>query len=163
MLRLWDRRMKLLRSASVPGRRPPSRPEQLGGPPDGPEVDVVGAEGEVVLRIAGAGVNQRRRPGDRFRHQGPVEADARDAAFHLRPGLAQDLAGLGQEEVHPDLLEHLHGGLMDRLDLLGGDDLHRRIGIGEPAPRSCTKAAFWRPRTRLLRRPAGRASFIPAL
>ena len=117
------------------GPAPTIQARAIGRPAHGPEVDVVGAEGEIVLRIAGAGVNQRRRPGDRFRNQGPVEADAWTLAFHIRPGLAQDLAGLGQEEVHPDLLEHLHGGLMDRLDLLGGDDLHRRIGICEPAPR----------------------------
>src|SRR4029453_4675415 len=37
-LKNWHSFMKLLLSSSVPGRRPRSRSEQLGGPPTGPNV-----------------------------------------------------------------------------------------------------------------------------
>jgi hypothetical protein len=73
------------------------------------------------------------------------------AASRARPraGAVEDRARVGVEEIHADLLEDAERRLVQRLELVGGDDLDRR----EAPPRLAE-----RPRLGRLRRACGAAA-----
>jgi hypothetical protein len=120
--------------------------------PDGPERDPVGTELDVVLFVPGMERERRGRRADPLGDHGRVETDALAAVFRLGTRRTQDLAGLYVEEVHPDLGEHAERRVMDRLELVGRQDLDRpvpepRLGprplLGQRAP--CVRLTATRP------------------
>jgi hypothetical protein len=106
----------------------------VGRAADGGEGDVVGADGQVARRVArvqgeaGRGITQRRLD------QAAVEAHSLGARFDAGARLFEDVARFGVQEVHADLFEDLHRGVVDRLDLVLGEHLDRPVGIAQHAP-----------------------------
>ena len=89
------------------------------------ERDPVAAEMEVVDRVPRVERELRGGGGDPLHDEAAVQPDP----LAVDPGARrlQEVPRLRVEEVHPDLLEDREGRLVDRLELVGGDDLHRAV------------------------------------
>ena len=98
---------------------------------DQAEIDHVLADPDVALGIARVQREGGGRGPDPLLDEGRIEAHPRARRVDLGAGLLQDRPRFGQEEVDPDLRQHAERGGVDRLDLIGREDLERRVGIAE--------------------------------
>ena len=99
------------------------------------------ADLDVLLRIAGAQFERRRRHGDALHDHGAVEAHPHLAFVDIGARRAIELARLRLQHAHADLLEDGQAHLVDRLHLVGRQDLDRRIGPRQLLPRPLFDAA----------------------
>ncbi len=88
---------------------------------------MIAADDAVVGRVAGMQDEAAGRLGHQRLDQRGVEAHAAAAILEHRAALAQDLARLGQQEVDADVAQDLERRLVDRLDLVGRQDLDRPV------------------------------------
>ena len=107
------------------------------------EGDMVGAEGDGAFRIARAKREFSRRPGNKLHHECPVETD--EFAGHFGTGSLQMTPCLFRKEFDAEFLEHAQRRLVDRLEMVRGNDLDRRIGILQTAPRQLLYGIGTRP------------------
>ena len=85
------------------------------------------ADLDVALRVAGPELERRRGGGDALHHHGPVEADPQLSLVDLGPGLPVEPPCLGLQHAHADLFQDDQRRRVDGLDLVGGQDLDRRV------------------------------------
>src|SRR5262249_19747437 len=60
--------------------------------------------------------------------------------FHLGASGLEDRQRFLVEEFHPDLFEDAQRGVVDRLELIGAQHLHRLVGIAHLPPGQLTKS-----------------------
>jgi hypothetical protein len=101
-----------------------------GGARHGHEDRPALAEGDGLVRIAGVKGDRAGDRRDQLHDQGAVEIDS--FTVYLGPCPAPIVQGRGIAEVHADLLEDRHGGIVDPRDLL----LVEGFGIGQPVPQA---------------------------
>ena len=77
----------------------------------------------------------RRRRLDQLGDHLRVEADPLRIGLDGRAGGAQDLARVGVEEVHPDLGQDAQRADVDRLELVGRQELGRAVAQARLGPR----------------------------
>ena len=131
------------------------RVDHVRGAGDRPEGRPVAADLEVVGRVGRVQRERRRRRPDPLGRPSPGRTGrAPNPGRTSAPAAAQELARLGVEEVHPDLLEHAERGLVDRLELVLGDDRRRRVADAAAGPTAVAAAAgcVRGPRDRPMRR-----------
>ena len=107
----------------------------VGRAPDRPERHPVAAELDVTLGVPGM---ERERSGRRLDRLGDhlrVEPNALRVGVGMRSCRLEHLAGIGIEEVHADLGQDAQRRDVDRLELVGGDDLGRRVAHPRLRPR----------------------------
>ena len=116
---------------------PPAAVEvgHVGRAADRPEGDPVATQLQVVLGIPGMQGEGRGRGQDQLGDHRRVEPDTQRAFLGLGAGPPQDLARVGIEEVHADLGQHAQGAEVDRLQLVGRDDLRRPVAHPWLGPR----------------------------
>ena len=107
----------------------------VGRAPDGPEGDPVATQLDVARGVAGVERELRRRRLDQLGDHLRVEADPLRIGLDGRPGGAQDLARVGVEEVHPDLGQDAQRADVDRLELVGRQELGRAVAQARLGPR----------------------------
>ena len=107
----------------------------VGRAADGPERDPVATELDVTRGVAGMERELRRRGLDQLGDHRGVEAHPLRIGLDGRPGGAQDLARVGVEEVHPDLGQDAQRAGMDRLELVGRQQLGRAVAQARLGPR----------------------------
>ena len=116
--------------------RPPAALEigAVGRARDAAEDDLVAADAEIVRGIARVEREALGRLFDRVLDHPTVEPHPLAAGLDQRPGRPIDVARLGQDDVHPNLLEDRERGLVDRLELVGRDRRGRRVGEPQATP-----------------------------
>ncbi|MEI2706060.1 MAG: hypothetical protein V9E89_12590 [Ilumatobacteraceae bacterium] len=87
------------------------------------EGDMAAADAQRTPRVPGVQGELPRHGGDRRRHHLAWEPDTLLGLVHVGPVGPGDAARLGIQELHPDLFEDPQGGVVDGLQLVGGDDL----------------------------------------
>jgi len=97
--------------------------------------DLVAAKGHRPGRIPGLEVEGRWGLRRHLHDEAAVEAHPH--AVHRHPGLAKELARPVMQEVDPDLLEDRHRLLVDRLDVLTGQDVVRLEAVLPHGGQSC--------------------------
>ncbi len=102
---------------------------------DGPEGDPVATQLDVVGGVPGVERELRRRGLDQLGDHLGIEAHALRIGGDGRAGRAQDLARVGVEEVHPDLGQDAQRAGVDRLELVGGQELGRAVAHPRLGPR----------------------------
>ena len=106
----------------------------VGGRGDGDEVNIAFAQGYGPRRVAGVELEGRGRGLDALFDHGRVEADQIAVGADLGAGRAQDGLGVFAEELHADLAEDLQRGVVDGLDLIGGQGFDRGDRVAHRAP-----------------------------
>ena len=97
---------------------------------------------EVVLRIARVERELRRARWRSPRRSSPDRSEpAGSPARTVAPALASNVRDSLVEEVHPDLFEHRHRGVVDRLQLVGGHHVRRSV----PQARLSERTLQWQP------------------
>ena len=117
---------------------PPAAVEvgDVGRAADGPERDPVAAQLDVVRRVPGVERELRRRRLDQLGDHRPGRtAPAASRARRSGPGRTQDLARVGVEEVHADLGQDAQRADVDRLQLVGRQELGRAVAHPRLGPR----------------------------
>jgi hypothetical protein len=75
-----------------------------------------------------------RGEGHQLLHLCRVQADVPGQAVDAGAGAAEGIQGPVPEDLHADLGQDAQGGPMDRLHLIGGQDLDRPERVDQPAP-----------------------------
>ncbi len=88
----------------------------------------------------------RRRLGDQLGDEVAIEADTLRAAIDLGAAGSEDRQRLVAHEFEAGRFEDAHRGVVNRLELLGPQDLDRPVGIDQPAPGRLAQGAGDAPR-----------------
>ena len=113
----------------------------VGSAGDDAEVHMRRTDGESPLGIAGMEGEPLGRQGHMLQHQVAVEAHATALPVDAGAGCGEAGERLLAQNLQAQLLEDLHGGVVDALQRLFVQDLHRPIGVDEAEPRELLDAA----------------------
>ncbi len=108
---------------------------------DRPECHPVAAELQVVGGVPGVQRERRGRCLDRLGDHVGIEPDALCIGRGLGTSRPQRLARVRVEEVHPELGQDAQRRVVDRLDLVGGQDLGRPVAHPRLRPRPLHREA----------------------
>ena len=133
-LRLWKSLIRLTWSLNSPGRRP-IEVGDVGRAADGREIDVVAADDEIALGVARVHLDGSRRQAQELADDLAAYLDHAGLAVDLGAVLLEDVERLLAHELETQLLEHAEGRVLDPLQPLLVQNLERRQGVLEPAPR----------------------------
>ena len=64
-------------------------------------------------------------------HQIAIEAHAHAVLVHVGTSVSENFARFPKQKVDTDPLEQFERRLVNRLELVGGEDLQRRVGIAQ--------------------------------
>ena len=106
-----------------------------GGAADGREDDVAVTERQALRGVAGVKPERRRGLRDELLDVGRVEPHAARLAVDRRAGRGQQVDGPVAEELDADLGQDPERRAVERLDLVGGEDLDRAVGVPDGPPR----------------------------
>ena len=132
MLRQPD---EVLVVAQVSGAPPALHVVHVGRPGDEREVDRVAAEMDRVDRVARGQRVGRRRGLQRLGHQPAVEPHGLRRVIDLGACLLEQRQRARAHRLDAEIFQNVQRGLVDRLDLVGREHRHRRIGIAHPTQR----------------------------
>ena len=110
-------------------------------PADGAEHDVAVAEPDVPLRVAGVEPEGRRGERDELLDLAGIEADVATGPVDGGAAALEQVEGAVAEDLDADLGEDPERGSMERLDLVGREDLDRPVRVADRAPRELGDAA----------------------
>ena len=105
-----------------------------GGAADGTEDEVRATKDEVPFRVASVQAECGGRERDKSLGLGGVETDPPVVTIHERSGGGERLEHAITEDLDPDLGQDPERGVVDRLDLVCGEDLERAERVDEGPP-----------------------------
>ena len=117
--------------------RPPAAIEVAdeGRPADRPEHEVRAAEDDVALGVPGVELEGGWCAGDERLDLVGIEPDTAVGSIDGRPGAPEGIERPVAEHLDADLGQDPKRGAMDRLDVVGRQDLDRSERVGQAAPR----------------------------
>ena len=119
----------------VPGSASAVEVAHEGRAADGAEDEVVAAEQHVALRVPRVQRELARRQRDELLDLARVEPDVARRSIDPGAGPGERIEGAVAEHLEPDLGEDAQRRLMDRLDVVRGQDLDRPVRVHQPPPR----------------------------
>ena len=105
-----------------------------GRPADGPEDEVRAAEHDVPLRVPGVELELGRRQSRPAPRPGPGRGGRCGRSVDRRAGAANASSARSPRHLHADLGQDPQRRPVDRLDLVGRQDLERPERVDQPAP-----------------------------
>ena len=111
----------------------------VGRAADSAEHHGIAAHALIILGIARMEIEFSGRCGNHLFNHGGIKAHP--LAIKLGTGILQNLARLGQIEIHANFRQHLQRSAVNGFKLIGGDDAHRRKGPRNPGSRQLRNRA----------------------
>lgn len=104
-------------------------------PPIRPESQGIAADVDAAFRVASAPGEGVRGVGDGLQQQAAVKPDVAGGVVHFGPGFVPDGQRLVVQEVQTDVFQNVQRGVVDLLNLVGGQDFGRRERVARLAER----------------------------
>ena len=105
----------------------------FGGPATSVKLIALPPSGTARIGLRGVSVKVRRRSLQRFGHQAAIDEHGLRRMIDLRAGFLEDRQRARAHQLDAEILQNVQRRLVDRLDLVGRQKLHRRIRVCERA------------------------------
>jgi hypothetical protein len=115
----------------------------VGRTTDGRKADRTAADGNAALRVAGRQGEGGRRLGHHLRNEAPVEPHDLGLEIHRGARPLQKLQRARAQEFNPELFQDLQRRVVNRLDLIGAEELERRVWIDHRPPGQLLKSCVF--------------------